>query len=154
MPRVAIALGSNLGDRGAHLTYAVEQLGACLTDLRASTFIETDPVDMEGPQPPFLNGAVVGATALGADDLLKFLLAIERARGRTRPAPLAPRTLDLDLILYGSARINSPDLIVPHPRFRTRAFVLEPLVEVAPDFVDPETGQTMAELLAALGRRA
>jgi len=150
MPRVAIALGSNLGDRRAHLTYAVEQLAAHLTDLRASTFIETDPVDMDGPQPPFLNGIVVGETTLPAEVLLQRLLEIERVCGRKRPAPRAARTLDLDLILYGSERINTRDLIVPHPRYRTRAFVLEPLAEVAPDWVDPETGQTMDQLLAFL----
>jgi 2-amino-4-hydroxy-6-hydroxymethyldihydropteridine diphosphokinase len=147
MPPVAIALGSNLGDRRAHLTYAVEQLAAILTDIRVSTFIETDPVDVDGPQPPFLNGVVVGETTLPAETLLRRLLALERARGRKRPAPKAPRTLDLDLILYGSERISSRDLIVPHPRYRTRAFVLEPLAEVAPDWVDPETGETVAEVL-------
>ena len=150
MPRVAIALGSNLGDRRAHLAYAVEQLAAIVSDLRVSRFIETEPVEVDGPQPPFLNGVAVGECALRARVLLPRLLAIERACGRTRPAPRAPRTLDLDLILYGSERINARDLIVPHPRFRTRAFVLEPLAEVAPDWVDPETGQTVAQLLEAL----
>lgn len=103
-----------------------------------------------GDQPRYLNGVVVGETALGARALLDELLAIEREAGRTRPAPMAPRTLDLDLILFGSERLEEPGLVVPHPRFRERLFVLEPLAEIAPDLVDPETGET----ISALRRRA
>jgi 2-amino-4-hydroxy-6-hydroxymethyldihydropteridine diphosphokinase len=118
--------------------------------LRVSSLIDTEPVEVDGPQPPYLNAVVVGKTTLGPADLLAALLAIERARGRKRPAPRAPRTLDLDLILYGSQRLEAPGLVVPHPRFRTRAFVLAPLVEIAPDWIDPKTGQTMAQLLDGL----
>jgi 2-amino-4-hydroxy-6-hydroxymethyldihydropteridine diphosphokinase len=99
-------------------------------------------------QPRYLNGAVVGETTLGPRQLLHELLAIETAAGRTRPSPLAPRTLDLDLILYGNLRIREPGLAVPHPRFRERLFVLEPLAAIAPDLVDPETGHTISALLA------
>jgi 2-amino-4-hydroxy-6-hydroxymethyldihydropteridine diphosphokinase len=90
----------------------------------------------------------VGDTALSARELLDQLLAIERERGRERPFPGAPRTLDLDLILYGNQVVDEPGLVVPHPRFRQRRFVLEPLAEVAPDLIDPLTGQTVQALAA------
>ena len=85
-----------------------------------------------------------------ARDLLTRLLAIEEERGRERPYPNAPRSLDLDLILFGDATIDEPGLVVPHPRFRERRFVLEPLAEIASDMKDPVTGKTVSELLASL----
>ena len=101
---------------------------------------------------PFLNGVVVGETTLAPGDLLAALLAIERMRGRQRPHRHAARTLDLDLILYGDWVVNQPGLAVPHPRFRERRFVLAPLAEVAGEWVDPVTGQTVSALLLALPR--
>jgi 2-amino-4-hydroxy-6-hydroxymethyldihydropteridine diphosphokinase len=92
----------------------------------------------------------VGETSLPASDLLVALLDIEKQFGRERPYPGAPRTLDLDLVLYDDEIIDSPDLIVPHPRFRERRFVLEPLAEVAADWRDPVSGRTVGELLAVL----
>jgi len=143
---VAIALGSNLGDRRAHLTWAIDQLGRLLADLRVSSILETAPVDVDEPQPPYLNAAVVGRTALEPRALLDALLALERAQGRERPSRRAPRTLDLDLILYGDRIIDEPGLVVPHPEFQRRAFVLDPLVEIAPERRDPRSGATLREL--------
>jgi 2-amino-4-hydroxy-6-hydroxymethyldihydropteridine diphosphokinase len=142
---VAIALGSNLGDRERLLRDAVARLGEILEAIRVSSWHRTTPVGV-GPQPDFLNGAVIGRTALPPRALLDWLLDLERQFGRERPFPGAARTLDLDLILYGDAVIDEPGLIVPHPRFRERAFVLAPLAEIAPDWVDPVTGRTVEEL--------
>jgi 2-amino-4-hydroxy-6-hydroxymethyldihydropteridine diphosphokinase len=142
---VAIALGSNLGDRAAHLAFALERLRPSVPHLRIARFIETDPVGVD-PQPVFLNGAVAGSTDLSPRAFLDVLLAIERERGRERPFQGAPRTLDLDLVLYGNRIISEPGLAVPHPRFRERAFVLAPLAEIAGDMVDPVTGLTVGEL--------
>ena len=142
----AIALGSNIGDRRAHLDFAVSRLRTLLDDLKVSRYYETTPVSA-AESPLFLNAAAVGETALSAHALLDKLLAIEHEHGRARPYPNAPRTLDLDLILFGDAVIEEPGLFVPHPRFRERRFVLEPLAEIAPGVIDPVTQLTAAELL-------
>ena len=147
----AVALGSNLGDRGAHLDFAVSRLKASLANLRVSRYHETAPVGAPGPQPLFLNAAAVGETAASAREILAELMAIERERGRERPFQNAARTLDLDLILFGSLVMEESTLTVPHPRFRERRFVLEPLAEIAPDLVDPVTGSTVGELLRRAG---
>jgi len=148
---VALALGSNLGNRHAHLDYAARRLAGVLGDFRVSQSIETAPVGV-GLQPPYLNAAAIGVSELEARPLLELLLTVERERGRERPSPGAARTLDLDLILFGDAVIGEPGLSVPHPRFRERQFVLEPLAEVAPELVDPVTRLTVAELWAAWQR--
>lgn len=150
MTRVAIALGSNLGDREGYLRAAIAALTPSIDRLRVSSFHDTAPVGV-GPQPTFLNATAAGETSLSARAMLERLLVVERDLGRERPYPGAPRTVDLDLILYGEAIIDdAPSLIVPHPRFRERRFVLEPLAEIAPDWRDPVTGQTIEELLRRL----
>ena len=147
--RVAIALGSNVGDRQATLDAAISALRPVVQDLRSSSFFDTPYVGSEA-QPSVLNAVVAGVTSLQAHPLLERLLSIEQEFGRTRPYGGAPRTLDLDLILYGDQVIDEPGLIVPHPRFRERRFVLEPLAEIAPDWRDPVTGKTTGELLREL----
>jgi len=128
-------------------------MAAVLTSLRQSTWYDTAPVGV-GDQPRYLNGIVVGETRLSARDLLDLLLAIEREDGRERLASRAARTLDLDLILYGNERLAEPGLEVPHPRFRERLFVLEPLAELAPDWIDPVSGDTVSALLQRAQQRS
>jgi 2-amino-4-hydroxy-6-hydroxymethyldihydropteridine diphosphokinase len=161
--RVAVALGSNLGDRAGHIAWAASALGELLDDLRVSPVDETAPHDVPSSQPDYLNAVAVGWTRLSAHALLDALLALEATRGRTRPSRRAARTLDLDLVLYGSAVVDERGLVVPHARFRDRPFVLGPLAALAPRWRDPVTGQTMHQLwssrrprheLSAAGRPA
>lgn len=151
--RVAIAIGSNLGDRHAAIAFAAERLSYFIDHSALSDLIETEP---EGAghelQPLYLNAVLTGETSLPARQVLDSLLAIEREFGRERPYHGAPRTLDLDLVLLGDEIIDEPGLHVPHPRFRERFFVLGPLAEVASDLRDPVTGMSVAELLRQLLR--
>lgn len=140
-------MGSNLGDRRAHIEYAIDALTLDLTEMTVSSFLETAPVGVGPEHGPYLNAAVVGETRLSARMLLERLLEIEEERGRARPYPMAPRTLDVDLILYGEERIEEDGLSVPHPRFREREFVLAPLAEIAPQMIDPVTGERIRDLL-------
>lgn len=147
---VAVAFGSNLGDRRAHILAAAARIAELLSDFRLSTIIETAPVGAgTEDDPPYLNAVGVGESALSAREILDALQAIESAAGRTRPRPNAPRTLDLDLILVGEEIVDraGEGLQVPHPRFRERRFVLGPLAELAPDLRDPVTGLTVRQLL-------
>jgi 2-amino-4-hydroxy-6-hydroxymethyldihydropteridine diphosphokinase len=130
-----IALGANLGDRHATLQQAMQALGAMAGSgaMRSSRFYRSAPVDAGGPD--YLNAVAQLTTPLTAPDLLRALQALENAAGRQRPYRNAPRTLDLDLLLYGDARIDSAQLSVPHPRMWERAFVLVPLSELAPQCV-------------------
>lgn len=151
--RVAIALGSNLGDRLAHIQHAIESLRThprCQL-IASSPIIETAPV---GPivQGPYLNAAIVLHMDLQPLAVLGVLLTIERQRGRDRSAEQrwGPRTLDLDLILFDQQQIDEPELCVPHPRLSERRFVLEPLAAIAPDWRVPPHNSTIAQLLAGL----
>jgi 2-amino-4-hydroxy-6-hydroxymethyldihydropteridine diphosphokinase len=148
--RVAVALGSNLGDRQRHLSFARDRLDQLLLNFQMSFAIETDPVGVPDVQPAFLNAAAIGDTALRPHDFFHALQEIENAAGRERPFPGAARTLDLDLILFGTTILHEAQLEIPHPRFRERRFVLEPLAAIAPDLRDPVTLMTVAELLARL----
>ncbi len=152
--RACIGLGGNIGDVDAALRAALAALDALPGTrlLRASRFYRTPAWGVEA-QPDFTNAVAVLDTALPARDLLDALLDIERAHGRERAADgsrWGPRTLDLDLLLYGEAVIDEPGLVVPHPQLHARAFVLVPLAEVAPDAMVPGRGR-VATLLAGLG---
>jgi 2-amino-4-hydroxy-6-hydroxymethyldihydropteridine diphosphokinase len=140
--RAFVGLGANVGDREPTLRAAVDALGgeAGVEVVAVSTLRETDPVGV-GEQPLYLNGAAELATILTARELLDRLLAVERRFGRVRsPGEHGPRTLDLDLLLYGDEVIEEPGLTVPHPRLHERRFVLEPLTELAPGLVVPGRG--------------
>jgi 2-amino-4-hydroxy-6-hydroxymethyldihydropteridine diphosphokinase len=144
---VVVAFGSNLGDRHRAIAEAAAAVSALLSHFTLSSVIETAPVGpgLEG-DPLYLNAVGVGESSLGAREIFDRLRAIEQQAGRARPYPGAPRTLDLDFILAGDAVIDADGLQVPHPRFRERAFVLEPLCEIAPDLVDPVTRLTIRQL--------
>ena len=153
MKRVAVAIGSNLGNRDSAIAFATTHLAALLGNLTVSDTIETWPLG-EGTedQPLYLNAVAVGDTDLSPRQLLDALLGIEAACGRQRPFPNAPRTLDLDIILFGDDIVIEDGLEIPHPRFRERFFVLGPLAEIAPDMVDPVSGRRVGELLRELLR--
>ena len=119
--------------------------------MTVSSFLESTPVGVGPEHGPYLNAVVVGETRLSARMLLERLMEIEEERGRVRPYPMAPRTLDADLILYGEETIEEDGLSVPHPRFRERAFVLAPLAEIAPEMIDPVTGQRVLDLFNSRG---
>lgn len=143
-----VGLGSNLGDREANIKHAYELLGALPQThaLRLSSMIETAPVNCPPGSPNFFNAVAKIETRLSARDLLKSLLYIEKQLGRERgPERNAPRTLDLDLLLYGDAIINEPDLEVPHPRMLQREFVLWPLLQIDSRVRDPRSGGPIAD---------
>ncbi len=147
--QVYLAMGSNLGDRDAHLAAGLAALRATqgIVVVAVSPLYETDPVGPP-PQGPYLNGAIELVTTLLPDALLERLLEIEVSQGRTRGAARnAPRTLDLDLLIYGDRKLAGPDLEVPHPRLAERPFVLEPLCDLAPALIHPILGETI-EVLA------
>jgi 2-amino-4-hydroxy-6-hydroxymethyldihydropteridine diphosphokinase len=138
MVRAYIGLGANLGDAGATVLWACGQLASlpASTLCRCSSLYRTDPIDAAGPE--FINAVAAIDTALTAPELLVQLQHIEHLAGRQRPYRNAPRTLDLDVLLYGSGSISSPALVVPHPRMNERGFVLVPLAEIAPERVTVE----------------
>ena len=145
--QAAVAYGSNLGDRAAHIETALRRMNEHprIHLLRRSSTIETDPVGGP-PQPRFLNGVVLLETDLDARRLLDALQAIEHEGGRVRAEVDGPRTIDLDLILYGEQVLDQEDCRVPHPRAIHRGFVLGPLAEVAGEWRHPEARCTVAEL--------
>jgi pantoate--beta-alanine ligase len=152
MTAALVALGSNLGDRRENLRRAVEQLAATpgVRVVAHSRWRETSPVGGPPDQGNFFNGAALLETTLEPAELLAALLAIERALGRERRERWGPRTLDLDLLLYGDEVINTPQLTVPHPRMAERRFVLEPAAEVAPQLVHPINSQTVGRMCQTL----
>ena len=156
--QVALAIGSNLGDRTGHIVAALTALAALRHTriVTRSELHETVAVGLPGSDPggPYLNAAAVLETRLAPLELLEALHGIERSRGRDRSTEKArwlARPLDLDILLYGNQVVNLPGLTIPHPRMHQRRFVLGPLATIAPDWRVPTVGRTVRELLEALG---
>jgi 2-amino-4-hydroxy-6-hydroxymethyldihydropteridine diphosphokinase len=146
----AIALGSNLGNSLQTLEAAVKVLDhtAGVSVQARSHWYQTKAVGP--PQPDYLNGCLVLDTLLSPQALLQVLLETEKQFGRVRRERWGPRTLDLDLLLYGDCILHTPDLEIPHPRMTERAFVLVPLAEIAPDWIEPISGKAIADLVQAV----
>jgi 2-amino-4-hydroxy-6-hydroxymethyldihydropteridine diphosphokinase len=146
---VYLSLGSNLGDRAANLRSAIERLGTLGKVVQLSSFYETEPVEVTD-QPWFLNCAVKLDTEKMPRQLLSAILALERDMGRHRTQHKGPRSIDVDIVLFGNSIVATADLTIPHPAMQDRRFVLEPLSEIAPDVRHPKLERTIRELRDAL----
>jgi 2-amino-4-hydroxy-6-hydroxymethyldihydropteridine diphosphokinase len=151
-----IALGANLGDREGNIRAALARLRPtpAVRVTKVSGLIENAAVGGPAGSPAFLNGAVEVVTTLSPQELMRRLLEIEAELGRERRQKWGPRTIDLDLLLYGDSVIDSPGLTVPHPRMGEREFVLGPLAEIAPEVMHPVTKRSVREMLDALRKRS
>ena len=151
MKRTAyLSLGSNLGDREANLREAIARLGELGSVSKVSALYETEPVEVAGQQPWFLNCAAALETELTPLQLLKLLLAIEQSMGRKRTEPKGPRTIDMDIIFFGDEVLDTKELTIPHPAMQHRRFVLAPLAEIAPEARHPMLRRTVREMLDSL----
>lgn len=150
--RVFLGIGSNLGDRAANIKSACDSLLLLLSDIEQASLYETLPQEVID-QPPFLNTVVTGRTAIEPAELLTETAEIERRLGRerSRELPKGPRTIDIDLLLFGEQQIETDNLVVPHPRMTARKFVLVPLLELAPELRHPSTGLPFQGYLESLG---
>lgn len=151
MEKIWLGIGSNIGDREVFLKRAIDSLASFLLDMRASRFwLSRARYVLD--QPDFLNGVVSGLTDLAPHELLAAVNRVEAALGRDRSAVVAkgPRTIDIDILLYGERILSDDALIVPHPGMRDRKFVLLPLLELEPNLIDPVSGRAFSEFLAEL----
>ena len=147
---VYLSLGSNLGDREKYLREAIFRLRELGVIRQVSVFYETQPVEVDREQPWFLNCALAIETELMPLELLSRMLALEQSMGRVRTKPKGPRTIDIDILLFGNDVLDTPELTVPHPAMHQRRFVLEPLAEIAPDAMHPVLKRTARELFDSL----
>lgn len=147
MKNIFLSLGSNIGEREAQLDKAIERLEAAgVHVLRKSSVYETEPQDLPD-QPWFLNQVLEVATGFSPIQLLGTILKIEESMGRKRDIPKGPRSIDIDILVYGAALVETGDLKIPHPGLTQRRFVLQPLAELAPDLRHPQSGRRMTDLL-------
>jgi 2-amino-4-hydroxy-6-hydroxymethyldihydropteridine diphosphokinase len=150
MPKlVYLSLGSNIGDRASQLRDALARLGVAGRVVAVSSFYETEPVEFT-PQPWFLNCAVALETSKTQQQLMSAILSIEEEMGRRRVQRKGPRSIDIDILLFGDAIMDSKEITIPHPATHQRRFVLEPLAEIAPEVLHPVFKKTIRELRDAL----
>ncbi len=147
--RVYLSLGSNVGDREDHLRGAITRLESIARVISVSSFYETEPMEVTN-QPWFLNCAVKVETTKMPKQLMAAILEMEREMGRLRTMKKGPRTIDIDILLFGDAVVDSPEVTIPHPAMHERRFVLEPLAEIAPEARHPVFKKTVSEMLDAL----
>ncbi|MCY4046562.1 MAG: 2-amino-4-hydroxy-6-hydroxymethyldihydropteridine diphosphokinase [Candidatus Dadabacteria bacterium] len=148
--RIFIGIGTNLGDREANCVRALLHVSSFASVVKVSPLFETEPVGVEDEQPFFMNAVAELEGAPAPEDLLMKLQEVERAMGRREKGNNRPRIIDLDILFYGGEVIESGGLRIPHPLARERRFILEPLALIAPGFTHPETGETVAEMLAGV----